>query len=230
MPASRKFLPVVIATAGTISFALVAWLGYELGRYRAGYVMFDVRREAEIREATIADQAGAIEELERQVAILATAREIDAQAYAAVEANLDELETQIVEQQEELRFYQGIVSPADGAAGLRIQDFEVIEEPGESGYTVRMLLVQAIVHNERVTGSVVLALNGSQDGEARILDMPAVVSSDIANGVRYAFRYFQSVEFPLSLPAGFVVESVELEVVPESPRGEPWTQSFAWAG
>ena len=221
---------MVIAIVGTISFALVAWLGYELGRYRAGYVMLDVRREAEQRDSQIAAQAAQIESLERQIAILETAREIDAQAYADVEGNLDQLETQILEQQERLRFYQGIVSPEDGEAGLRIQDFEVIPGTSEANYVVRVLLVQAIVHNDRVTGSVVLTLNGSANGEENVLDLGTLSGEEFVNGVPYAFRYFQSVEFPLTLPAGFVADSVEVQVVPESPRGEAWSESFAWRG
>ena len=226
----RRVLPAVITIAGVISFALVAWLGYELGRYRAGYVMLDVRREAEQREATIADQAARIETLERQIAILETAREIDSEAYADVESNLDELEAQIQDQQERLRFYQGIVSPDDGEAGLRIQDFEVVTGQDESDFVVRVLLVQAIVHNERVTGSVVLALNGSANGQENVLDLAALGGAEFANGLPYAFRYFQSVEFPLTLPAGFVAESVEVQVVPQTPRGEAWSQNFAWQG
>ncbi len=230
MSAGRRLLPALIVTVGTLSFALIAYLGYELGRYQAGYDLLDSRRAAEARDATISTQAGTIEDLERQIAILETAREIDAEAYAAVESNLDELENQIVEQQERLRFFQGIVSPEDGEAGLRIQDFEVIADAQPSSYVVRMLLVQAIVHNERVTGSVVLALNGSIDGEAVVLEMAELVDSDVAGGIPYGFRYFQSVEFPLSLPSGFSVDSVDVEIVPQSPRGSAWTQSFAWQG
>ena len=230
MSAGRRLLPALIVSVGTLSFALIAYLGYELGRYQAGYDLLDSRREAEARDATISTQAGTIEDLERQIAILETAREIDAEAYAAVESNLDELENQIVEQQERLRFFQGIVSPEDGEAGLRIQDFEVIADAQPSSYVVRMLLVQAIVHNERVTGSVVLALNGSIDGEAVVLEMAELVDSDVAGGIPYGFRYFQSVEFPLSLPSGFSVDSVDVEIVPQSPRGSAWTQSFAWQG
>jgi hypothetical protein len=230
MSAGRRLLPALIFTVGILSFGLVAYLGYEFGRYQAGYDLLDSRRATEALDATISAQAGTIEGLERQVAILETAREIDAEAYAEVEANLDELENQIVEQQERLRFFQGIVSPEDGEAGLRIQDFEVVADQDPAGYVVRLLLVQAIVHNERVTGSVVLALNGSVDGEPVVLEMAELVDSDIAGGIPYGFRYFQSVEFPLSLPAGFSAESVDVEIVPQSPRGSAWTQSFAWQG
>lgn len=230
MAASRTILPLTIATLGIVSFALIAWLGYELGRYRAGYALIDVRRQAEQRDTTIAAQAESIEELERQVAIVETAREIDREAYARVAANLNVLERQIVEQQEQLRFYEGIVSPDDGTAGLRIQDFEVASGAGERSYTIRLVLVQAIVHNERVTGSVRLALTGIADGAPMTLDLAAVAGAELADGVQYEFRYFQAVEFPLTLPAGFVAESVDVEVVPERQRDATWTQNFLWPG
>ena len=230
MAASRRVVPLTIATLGLVSFALVAWLGYELGRYRAGYALIDVRREAERRDAAIADQASVIEDLERQVAILETAREIDREAWSDVEGNLELLERQIVEQQEQLRFYEGIVSPDDGTAGLRIQDFEVVPGAGERSYTIRLVLVQAIVHNERITGSVILALNGVSEGQPVTLDLTAVAGAELADGVDYEFRYFQAVEFPLTLPSGFVAESVDVEVMPAQQGEATWTQNFAWPG
>jgi cell division protein FtsL len=226
----RKILPVLILISGILSFALIAWLGFEFGRYQAGYSLLDVRRDTEQADAQIAAQAGAIEELERQIAILETAREIDREAYASVEANLDALEQQIVDQQEELRFYQGIVSPEDGTAGLRIQDFEVVSGTGERSYTVRVVLVQAMVHNERVSGSVVLTLNGLANGELVALDLASLAGEELADGIHYGFRYFQAVEFPLTLPPGFVAESVDVEVIPERQQGSTWTQNFVWPG
>jgi hypothetical protein len=223
-------MPTLIAAIGLLSFALVAWLGYELGRYRAGYALFDVRREAEARDATIAAQADAVEELERQIAILETAREIDREAYANVESTLDVLEQQIVDQQEQLRFYQGIVSPEDGEAGLRIQNFEVISGAAEGSYIVRIILVQAMVHNERVTGSVILTVNGVANGELVALDLSAIADEELINGIPYEFRYFQALDFPLMLPPGFVAESADVDVIQEQPRDASWTQHFAWEG
>jgi len=223
-------MPLTIATVGLLSFALVAWLGFELGRYRAGYSLLDVRRQAEERDATIAAQAGSIDVFERQIAILETAREIDREAYARVEATLDKLEQQVVEQQEQLKFYQGIVSPEDGEAGLRIQDFEVVSGAAERSYILRIILVQAMVHNDRVTGSVVLTVNGVADGELVSLDLSAVADPELANGIPYEFRYFQAVEFPVLLPPGFVAESVDVDVIQEQPKDASWTHHFAWPG
>jgi cell division protein FtsL len=223
-------MPLLIATVGLLSFSLVGWLGFELGRYRAGYMLLDVRREAENRDATIRAQSETIEDLERQVAILETAREIDREAYARVEGNLDALEQQILDQQEQLRFYQGIVSPEDGEPGLRIQDFEVVSGAAERSYLVRIILTQAMVHNERVTGSVILTVNGVANGDLVALDLAAIADAELVNGIPYEFRYFQAVEFPLMLPPGFVAESVDVDVFQEEPKDASWTQNFAWPG
>ena len=223
-------MPLVIIMVGALSFALVAWLGYELGRYRAGYSLLDVRRQAANRDATIAAQAGAIDEFERQIAILRTAREIDREAYARVEGTLDKLEQQVLEQQEQLRFYQGIVSPEDGEIGLRIQDFEVVSGAVERSYIVRIILVQAMVHNDRVTGSVILTVKGESEGELVTLDLGAVADPELANGIPYEFRYFQAVELPVVLPPGFVAESVDVDVIQEKPKDASWTHHFAWPG
>ncbi len=230
MSVTRRIMPLVIAVFGVLSFALVAWLGYELGRYRAGYALIDVRRQTEERDATIAVQAESIDDLERQIAILETAREIDREAYARVEATLDKLEQQVLDQQEQLRFYQGIVSPEDGEAGLRIQDFEVVSGATERSYVIRVILVQAMVHNERVTGSVVLTVNGVAEGELVALDLSAVADPELVNGIPYEFRYFQAIEFPIMLPSGFVAESVDIDVIQEQPKDASWTQHFAWSG
>ena len=48
-----------------------------------------------------------------------------------------------------------------------------------------------------------------------------MAGGDLADGVEYEFRYFQAVEFPLTLPPGFVAESVDVEVVPERQRDAP---------
>ena len=132
------------------------------------------------------------------------------------------------EQEEEIAFYRGIVTPVDGVAGLRVQNVEV--EPGEFGAThlLRILLVQAIVHNERVTGSVRLSLSGTLDGREVELDLDEIRSEDRATDIPYAFRYFQTLELGLTLPEDLEPESLEIQVWPRTPRGETIVASFPW--
>src|SRR5690606_17910961 len=119
-----------------------------------------LEQNAELRAA----HSAAVAELERELAILRTSREIDRETYAQVEATLTRLESTIQTQEEELAFYRGIVSPQDGHAGLRIQSLEVLPGDRERHYMLRLVLVQAIVHSRRVSGVVKLRIEGIVDG------------------------------------------------------------------
>jgi hypothetical protein len=204
------------------------YLSFELGRYQAGFLLFDARDRVQNHARQLAERDRTIDELERRVAILETSRDIDEETYASVEANVAGLEAKIQAQEEELVFYRGIVSPGDGVAGLRIQSVEI--GPGEGGatHTLRVLLVQSIVHNDRVTGSVRASLRGNLNGEAVEYGLDALGSESRATDIPYGFRYFQTLAAGLILPEGFEPAEVEIQVWPGSPRGETIAQSFSW--
>ncbi len=101
------------------------YLLYELGRFQAGYHRIAAAEQRSELKDRIAELERIRRDLRGQLTRIETSRDIDREAYAQVEANLAELQSQILEQQEDLAFYRGIVSPTDGASGLRIQQFEV---------------------------------------------------------------------------------------------------------
>lgn len=221
---TRWLAGIVLAFA-----AAGAYLSYELGRYHAGYSLLDDRRRTAAYERELTERAARIEELERRQAILETSREIDRETYARVEQELERLQAQVQAQEEELAFYRGIVTPEDGVSGLRIQSFDVEPAAGAEGRVrVRLILVQAIVHNERVSGRVRLSVAGTQGGEAAELD-----EADLAPGapeppLEYEFRYFETLERDLALPVGFEPDTVTVRIEPEEPAGEPITQEYGW--
>lgn len=215
-----------------VVFALLAatlYLSFELGRYEAGYSLIDQQRQTDAFAAALDEKDQAIEDLERQLAILKTSREIDEETYADVKANLTDLQAKIQKQEEELVFYRGIVSPEDGVAGLRIQNVEIVPGEGEATHTLRVLLVQAIVHNERLTGSVRATVKGMLADEPVEYGLDELGSESRATDIPYGFRYFQTLEVGLKLPEGFQPAEVEIQVWPRTPRGETIVQSFPWA-
>jgi hypothetical protein len=204
------------------------YLSFELGRYQAAYSQLDAWREARAYQGEIEARSRVIDDLERQIAILKTSGEIDRETYASVEANLAELQARIQAQEEELVFYRGIVSPGDGVPGLRVQNVDIVPGEGEATHTLRVLLVQAIVHNDRVTGSVRLSLRGVLDGQAAAFGLEDLGTESRATDIPYGFRYFQTLEMGLKLPEGFEPAEIEVQVWPRSPRGETIIQSFPW--
>jgi hypothetical protein len=205
------------------------YLSFELGRYEAGYSLLDEKRQTQAFAAELSDRDQTIEDLDRQLAILKTSRDIDEETYSDVKANLAELQARIQDQEEELAFYRGIVSPGDGVAGLRIQNVEVVPGEGGATHTLRVLLVQAIVHNDRVTGSVRATLKGTLGDEAVEYGLDELGAESQATDIPYGFRYFQTLEVGLKLPDGFEPQELEIQVWPRTPQGETIVQSFPWA-
>jgi len=229
MQADRRKRAVVSYVAAAVLLGAALVLSFELGRYRAGYARMDARRETTSLEEQIAERDAVIEDLRRQQAILETSREIDRETYDQVEADLDQLQAKMQAQEEELAFYRGIVSPGDGVAGLRIQNLEILPEDSEQHHLLRLILVQAIVHNQRVSGTVKVRLSGTLDAELAEFGLEQLIADGEPHEIAYAFRYFQSLEQALVLPEGFEPATVEVEIWPREPRGEPITRRFQWA-
>ncbi len=204
------------------------YLAFELGRYQSGYSMFDHRRERARLTAELKQERALSDELRRQLAIAETAGDIDRATYSEVESSLGELQAQIQAQEEELVFYRGIVTPQDRVAGLRIQSLEVEPSDGEGRHIVRLLLVQAIVHNRRVSGTVKLQLEGLLDGQTATFDGAELVAPNEPYDMAYEFRSFQGLETELALPVGFEPQQVVVEIWPNEARAERINQTFEW--
>ena len=223
---SRRWLPLAIAGALLLAGA---YLCFELGRYQAGYSIIDYRRVVAGLKEQVTQQRAAADELRRQIAIFETSRRIDQETYSQIQANLADLQARIQSQEEELMVYRGIVSPQDGVSGLRIQSLSVVPADGERHFVVRLVLVQAIVHSRRVSGTVKLQLEGVQDGRMTALDAADLAPDKAAYDMAYEFRYFQGLESELILPVGFEPGRFRVEIAPNDPHAEKVDQSFEWS-
>lgn len=227
--APRHGRPFWVNALGVIVLVAGAYLCFELGRYEAGYSLLDQRHQSENYNERLHKQAAEAEELHRQLAILKTSREIDKETYSQVEATLSDLQSRIQSQEEELAFYRGIVSPQDGVPGLRIQSLEVVPTDKERHYSLRLVLVQAIVHRRRMSGAVKLRFQGSLNGQMVSYGLNDLAAPDSGNDMTYAFRYFQGLESELVLPVGFEPDRIDVEVVPGEARADHVNQSFEWS-
>ena len=132
--------------------AISAYLVFEFGRIKAGYDVVDAAAERQVYEDRIEDLDQQIIALKQEVALLETHREIDQEAYKEVEGSLAALQAKIQEQRDAIAFYRGIVSPADGKSGLRVQDLKLTRGKAEREFNLRLVLVQAKQHNRKVSG------------------------------------------------------------------------------
>ena len=204
------------------------YLVYEFGRIQAGYDLVDAaseRRQYKDRIAALEDEISALKE---QVALLETHREIDREAYREVEASLTELQAKIQEQRDAIAFYRGIVSPADGNKGLRVQDLRLTRGKNEREYNIRLVLVQALKHDRKVSGNVNLSIEGDLDGVEKTYSYAELLPEEGQAAWAFSFRYFQDFNRQVVLPDGFTPQRVKVEVESRTRSIDSIEESFAW--
>ncbi len=205
-----------------------AYLVFEFGRIRGGYDLVDAASERAAYKQRIADLEEEIVALKQAVALLETHREIDREAYREVEGSLIDLQSKILEQRDALAFYRGIVSPDDGRPGLRVQDLKLTRGDAERVFNLQLVLVQALQHDRKVSGDVLLEVQGSQDGVAATYALAQLLPQAADANWPFSFRYFQHFDRQLVLPDGFTPERIHVEVRSKTRSISSIEEDFAW--
>jgi len=196
----------------TVMIVVLGYLVFEFGRIQANYNIVDAAKERQGFENRIMGLEGTITALKQEIALLETHHDIDSEAYRDVEASLISLQEKIQEQTNAISFYRGIVSPADGAAGLRVQDLKLTRGETERTYNVRLVLVQSLQHDRKVSGDVTLSIAGDEGGFATTYGYTQLLPDETSASWPFSFRYFQDFDREIVLPEGFTPETITIEV------------------
>jgi septal ring factor EnvC (AmiA/AmiB activator) len=217
-----------IRIALAVAFVVGAYLTFEFGRIQADFNVVDAAQERQDYEERIEELQKEIVALKQEIALLETHRDIDREAYQDVEASLSELQEKIQEQRDAIAFYRGIISPADGQRGLRVQDLRLSKGKDDRQYHIRLVLVQVMQHDRSVKGEVNFSLEGAQDGVATTYTLEQLVPEDEDGNWPFSFRYFQDFDRQLILPEGFLPERINIEVLSRTKSIASVKQSFLW--
>lgn len=221
---ARKLL-LLFVVAGLV---LVAALFYELGQSRAGFSRISAIEDSERLQAQNRELVRENKRLSEKLAVLETAAKIDKAAYSKVEAELVDLQARILEQQENIEFYKGIVNENDGA-GLRIQDFSVSQGFGEREFDLRLVLAQAFRSTRQVSGQVEVVVEGIREGEAVRLKLGELAArEDAGDRISYSFKYFQDLKAEVVIPPDFAPERVHVIVHPSGGKAKTVEDIFVW--
>jgi hypothetical protein len=223
---TRVWLQRAVILALTVA---CSYLIFEYGRISAGYDVVDAANERQAFEDHIVSLDDNIAALQQEIAVLETHREIDREAYKEVEESLLTLQAKIQEQRDAIAFYRGIVSPADGKPGLRVQDFRLTRTGEERAFNLRLVLVQAMKHDRKVSGNVAVTVEGNEAGIAKTYALTDLLPEDEEAAWPFSFRYFQDFDRQLVLPDGFTPERIHVEVRSRTRSISSIEESFAWA-
>jgi len=209
-------------------FGLAGWVMYTLGQKSAGTNNSELNNAVE----KLKDYTRNLEEqkakLLEQVAVVERNRQVEQQAFSDVDTSLKGQQEEILELKQEVAFYRGIVAPrGDSEAGLNIQSFRIEKSPEEHTYRFKLVLTQLAKMDVPVKGRVRLDIAGVKDGKPTSLSL-AEVSSGAAPNLELKFKYFQTVEGNMVLPAGFAPTNVAVEIVPAGGKLAGFNKNFAW--
>ena len=216
-----------IALLAAIGLGLLSiWGIFEWGRRAGGFDMLEAGQARQSLAEQILTLQSENEELRRALALMRAADGVDREAYRRVARELDDLQSQIAELNEELAFYRGIMTPAEGQEGLQVQTVQIVPVDGHRAYQLRLMLVQAGRNDRQVSGTLSVAVAGEGPDGARTLALEDL--SDSTEGLAYAFRYFQVLEQEIMLPELFLAERVDVRIRPKG-RGQGAAEvSFPW--
>jgi hypothetical protein len=214
----KIWLGIVISVAAVISLILFAFF---YGEFRAGYDrMAAVKLQDNVEEITQKN-----EQLQEQIVVLQRERDVDHAAYQQVQQNLDAQQAKLLNLQEELTFYKGIVSPGAGEEGIRVQSLKFTSGGAPRLFHYHLVLTQVRTKEFRVTGNVDIKIYGAQQGKPVILDVRKIAPKGNPS-FGFAFQYFENLEGDAIFPDGFMPGRVEVTVMENGHA--PVQQNFTW--
>ena len=212
--------------AAVILGAVTVWGVFEWGRRTGGYDALEADRARRVLASEIMELQANNESLRRELALLKAAGRVDSEAYGRVAGEIDDLHSQIVELNEELAFYRGIMAPTDGQNGLQVQTVQIEPAEGDRAYHVRLILVQVGRQDRKVSGKLMVAIVGTSAGGGDRVPLRARDSE--GQDLQFAFRYFQILEGETVLPEGFTPERLEVHIDPAGKGQDDIDLTFPW--
>jgi hypothetical protein len=214
------------AAVAALSLMMVVALAYHQGLEAGGHAATEAaleKRGLDAKASRLEDENTA---LNAKVAELEMARRLDREAYSQIERTLGDLQSRLSRQGDDLAFYRSIVSPEDGVQGLRMQRLEVTPGGEPREYVLKLTLIQAMRHDSEASGLAQVVIHGSQEGRPARYSVGELLGKPRAQ-LPFSFRYFQTLEQPVTLPERF--EPFEVEVQLRSSKlAAPLKQSYPW--
>ncbi|VAW84037.1 hypothetical protein MNBD_GAMMA16-1456 [hydrothermal vent metagenome] len=205
-----------------------AWLLFDYGRFSAG---FEIKRVLEHAEELQQDNDRLMRAqfvLQEDITMLEQTRQVEQKAHDKVADSLAGLQSEILELTQQLRFYQGIVSPADIEDGAKIKSLRIERAAEQGRYRYTLILVQGPKRARRQIGTVNLRLDGDLKGKPQALSMKQLTLGERSSH-KYRFKYFQRLSGYFVVVEEFEPKQMRVSIRPSAKGEEGHERNFSWA-
>lgn len=214
---------------GVVLVALLLWLFFILGQAYQSYELSHFKLERETLVSQIDELESRNHNLVKKNAQLSSTSRIEHDAYVLANQGLIKLQQKLLEQKEELVFYQGIVSPKDVALGINLQTFEVKPKGKKGVFSYKMVLTKRGEGTKKIRGTTKVLIRGEDKDGKRELLLSKIDLDKSEKDAKFSFRYFQVFEGEFSLIEGFTPDELEVDIVSTTKKVKSFTESISWA-
>lgn len=193
------------------------WLGWPLSllllaawmQHRAGPGVVALRADHAALQERHTVQAAELERHKQQAATLARSDQISRAANLELQQTLAERDAEIAALRADVQFFERLVGATGQRRGLGVHAAQFHPEAGGSWRYV-LTLTQNLNRGAITRGRMRFAVEGVTAGELTALDWGRLRQAPDDPGQEYAFRYFQTLEGSIVLPAGFTPQRVRV--------------------
>ena len=222
---------VKLFIAGLIVVVLLVTSGviYNHGLSMAGFESLTALRQQQGLQEVVAQLKQENHALRDSLARAERSLQMDQTAYQDLDRSLKASSQAIVRLREELNFYRNIISPPNKKSGLHIQSLK-LEAAGDddttatSKYHYKMVLIQALKHDRKISGKARFEINGVQGGKNTTIRFPQAADKPI----RFNFKYFQDLEGQIELPQNFEPRTIKVNVTSRGRNAQSIEQIYPW--
>lgn len=166
-------------------------------------------------------------ELKQRLIRLERSQQIDEHSLRETRETIRSLEQKVKDREAEITFYKTIMAPEDLDTGLQVFSLDLDPTRDPERWRYNLVLTQIGDNSRFVSGHVNVELIGYSEGERKRLPLEAVSEDLDQSDIRFRFRYFQTVDGDLVLPAGFEPEEIRV-VARNGGRSGDAERSFLW--
>lgn len=191
-----------------VLIVLCVFCGYRMGNYYHDFQSDTLIKQKARLEALYAEQ----EQNYKRIHTLEVELAVEQMANQRSQVLLKDFSEQNYEVKKDLAFYEKVMSPGKGSAGLVIESLKITPLASENHYQFEVALVQHQAIKRYAKGYIELNLLGSKQSKQINLPLKSISKVD-KKDLNFSFKYFQILTGDFILPEGFTLDKINLSAI-----------------
>ena len=198
---------VLVVVVWLLSLSL-AWYWAAM---RAAPTLASVTGRMHSAESQLARQQARLKELSQRETTLSRSDQISREANGDLQGTLAARDEEIASLRADIAFYERLVGPTQQPKGLNVFSSEFVAAAGNA-WQYQIVLTQNLNRGAISEGRMHFVIEGVRDGKLASVDWNQLHQQAVMPGQDYSFRYFQTLEGQVMLPADFTPQRVRVSL------------------